>query len=270
MPGIPFRKLSGAGNDFILIDERECALDPAWLAQRICRRARSLGADGLILVGPDPAGVRVRFYNPDGSRAEMCGNGSRCAARDALELGLAAGPSFTLLSDSGALAVEARSDGSYAVAMPLPSDLQPGLLTVAVRGEPVEVHALWVGVPHAVLFVPDVDALGDDEVTRLGRALRHDPAFPAGTNVNLVTPLPDGSLRQRTYERGVEALTLACGTGATASATTAHQLLELPWPLTVQVDGGRLAIDHHDGHTWLRGPARLIARGVLEPDALRD
>ncbi|HET7037016.1 MAG TPA: diaminopimelate epimerase [Thermomicrobiaceae bacterium] len=270
MPEIPFRKLSGAGNDFILIDERECELDPAWLAQHVCRRARSLGADGLILVGPDPAGVRVRFYNPDGSRAELCGNGSRCAARDAVERGLASGPRFTLLSDSGALAVEARPDGSYAVAMPVPSNVQPGLLAVEVRGEPVEVHALRVGVPHAVLFVPDVEAPSDDELTRLGRALRHDPAFPAGANVNLVTPLPRGGLRQRTYERGVEALTLACGTGATASATMAHQLLGRPWPVSVQVDGGRLTIDHHHSHPWLCGPARLIARGVLMPDALSE
>lgn len=267
MQPIPFRKLTGAGNDFIVVDERDCDVDPGWLAERLCRRARSLGADGLILLAPEDGDLRVRFYNPDGSRAEMCGNGSRCAARDARDRGLVAGPFFRLLSDSGPLEVRSLPNQVYAVSMPIPTELRPDALTATVGGQPTPVHTVHVGVPHAVLIVADADALSDEELTRVGRHLGRHPAFPAGTNVNVVSRLREGGLRQRTYERGVEGLTLACGTGATASATVANRLRGLPWPIPVTVDGGRLTIDEREGRPWLIGEARLVASGVLGPDA---
>ena len=135
-------------------------------------------------------------------------------------------------------------------------------------GSPAPVHALRVGVPHAVVVVPDVETLSDAEITAVGRRLRYDPAFPDGANGDFVTLLPDGRLRQRTYERGVEALTKACGTGATASAYVAQTLLARSWPLTVCVDGGTLIVDRRDGRLWLEGDARVIAAGRLAADAL--
>ena len=267
MQPIPVRKLNGAGNDFIVIDERDCDANPSWLAERLCRRALSIGADGLILVAPEDGDVRVRFWNPDGSRAEMCGNGSRCAARDACDRGLVSGPEFRLLTDSGNLDARALPGDCYAVAMPEPQELTIDYVTAELGGETVAVHALRVGVPHAVVIVPDVTLFSDEEIFRLGRTLRYDSAFPHGTNVNVISRLPDGSLRQRTYERGVEALTKACGTGATGSATVAHALLGCPWPIEVVVDGGRLTIDARAGRPWLAGDARLVASGVVGPDA---
>ncbi|MBX6342756.1 MAG: diaminopimelate epimerase [Thermomicrobiaceae bacterium] len=267
---LPFVKLSGAGNDFIALAEADCrGYDLPALARALCARALSLGADGLIVVGPaDGNAARIRFYNPDGSLAEMCGNGSRCAARYARERGLVRGDRFRLRSDSGDLDVVARPDGRYEVAMPAPSEPRFDLLEVEEGGERWPVHALRVGVPHAVVVAPDVERLADEWLVALGRALRHHPAFPDGTNVNVVTLLADGAVRQRTYERGVEALTKACGTGATATAVVATARYGRGWPVEVRVDGGRLTVDLRDGRPWLIGDARLIASGVVGPDAL--
>ncbi|MDI3341293.1 MAG: diaminopimelate epimerase [Sphaerobacter sp.] len=267
---LPFVKLSGAGNDFIALAEEDVAgVDPGWLASRLCTRALSLGADGLILVGrAGPDAARIRFYNPDGSRAEMCGNGSRCAARYAVEQGLVQGPAFHLLTDSGELPVEAHPDGRFAVVMPEPTAVRFDYLTVALDGERWPLHALRVGVPHAVLFLPGVAGRSDAQLTALGRELRYDPRFPAGTNVNFVEAAAGQPIRQRTYERGVEALTKACGTGATATAFVAHTLLGHPWPVEVIVDGGRLAVDRRDDRLWLIGDARVIARGTVGAEAL--
>lgn len=268
---LPFMKLSGAGNDFIVLAEEDAAdLDLSWLARRLCTRALSLGADGIIVVGSErPDAARIRFYNPDGSLAEMCGNGSRCAARYAVERGLVQGPEFHLLTDSGDLPVMARPDGRFEVVMPEPEQVRFDAMTVEAGEEQWPLHALWVGVPHAVVFVPDVERHSDEHLTALGRALRYDDKhFPAGTNVNFVEVAPDRPIRQRTYERGVEALTKACGTGATATAFVVHTLLDRPWPVDLVVDGGRLTVDQRDGRLWLIGDARIIARGTLSPEAL--
>lgn len=267
---LPFVKLSGAGNDFVVLAEEDAAgLDPAWLASRLCTRALSLGADGLIVVGPErPDAARIRFYNPDGSRAEMCGNGSRCAARYVVERGLVRDRAFHLLTDSGELPVTARADGRFEVVMPEPEEVCFDAMTVEADGERWPLHALRVGVPHAVVLVPHLARRSDESLTALGRALRHDARFPEGTNVNFVEATPGGPIRQRTYERGVEALTKACGTGATATAFVAHARLGHPWPVDLVVDGGRLTVDRRDGRLWLIGDARVIARGTLSPEAL--
>lgn len=270
---LPFAKMSGAGNDFIVVAAEDCrGVDPGWLAGRVCTRALSLGGDGLIVVGPgaDNA-VEIAFYNPDGSRAEMCGNGSRCAARFAVEHGLVAGDSFRLATDSGELPVRVLGDGRYEVVMPEPARVQLELTEIDVAGCRVAVHGLWVGVPHAVLFVPEVERLTDERLIDLGRGLRYDAEhFPAGTNVNFteLPAEPGEPIRLRTYERGVENLTKACGTGSTAAAVVVHQLGGLPWPIELQVDGGRLMIDRRDERLWLSGDARLVARGTLGAEAL--
>lgn len=270
MKPLPFWKMSGAGNDFIVVDEAACAgLDASWLATRVCTRALSLGADGLILVAPlDQTRVRVRFFNPDGSPAEMCGNGSRCAARYAADRGMVGGGGFRLVTDSGELDV-AAADGAFQVVMPRQANLRFDLLEIEEGGERFGVHAVDIGVPHTVVALPDVERFSDADLTRIGRALRYHPSFPAGTNTNFVTVRPDAVVRQRTYERGVEALTKACGTGSTASAVVLTERFGLDWPVELAADGGHLTVDRRGGLLWLSGDARLIARGDLEPEALR-
>ena len=267
---LPFVKMSGAGNDFIVVAGEDLGeRDPAGLASRLCTRALSLGADGLIVVEPaEPGAARIRFYNPDGSRAEMCGNGSRCAARYAVDRELVAGGSFRLLTDSGELPVVVREAGRFAVVMPQPAEVRFTLMWVDDAGARYPLHALRVGVPHAVVVMPGVARRTDAELTALGRTLRHHPAFPDGTNVNFADLAAGAPIRLRTYERGVEALTRACGTGSTATAFVARALYDLPWPIELDVDGGRLWVEASDGALWLVGDARIIARGVLGPDAL--
>src|SRR5579875_3386389 len=156
--GLPFVKLSGAGNDFIALTAADCAgLDLPGLARSLCTRALSLGADGLIIIAPEPEqAVRITFYNPDGSRAEMCGNGSRCAARYAVDNGLVERQPFRLLTDSGALAVLPQPDNRFEVVMPEPERPQFELMSIDFLGTTCQVHSVWVGVPHAVLLASDV------------------------------------------------------------------------------------------------------------------
>lgn len=268
MTRLPFWKMSGAGNDFIVVDEAACAgLDRSWLARQLCPRALSVGADGLILMSPvDHAHVRIHFYNPDGSLAEMCGNGSRCAARYAVDRGMVEPGAFQLLTDSGDLEVLA-GDGAFQVVMPSPQNIQFDLMEFEEQGERFVVHGVRIGVPHAVVVLRDVERFSDDDLTRIGRTLRHDAHFPQGTNTNFVSLRAGQPLRQRTYERGVEALTKACGTGSTATAFILTSRFEQAWPVELQVDGGRLSVDQRDGRLWLSGDARLIATGEIEPDA---
>jgi diaminopimelate epimerase len=268
MTRLPFWKMSGAGNDFIVVDEAACAgLDRSWLARQLCPRALSVGADGLILVDEvDREQVRIHFYNPDGSLAEMCGNGSRCAARYAVDHGIVDPGRFRLLTDSGDLDVVA-GDGAFQVVMPEPENVQFELLEFEEEGERFVVHGVRIGVPHAVVVLPDVERFSDDDLTRIGRQLRHDAHFPQGTNTNFVSFRPGRPLRQRTYERGVEALTKACGTGSTATAFVVTSRFGQTWPVALQVDGGHLSVDSRHGQLWLSGDARLIATGEIEPDA---
>ncbi len=269
MKRLSFWKMSGAGNDFVVVDTADLdGADPSSLAQRLCTRAMSLGADGLILIEPvDREQVTIHFYNPDGSLAEMCGNGSRCAARYAADRGYVDPGRFRLLTDSGDLDVIA-GDGMFQVVMPQPRDMRLDFMEIEALGERVAVHAVQVGVPHAVVVLNDVERSSDDELTRIGRELRHHASFPAGTNTNFVTIKPDGRVRQRTYERGVEALTKACGTGSTASAAVLTARYGLDWPVELDVDGGRLRIDRRGERLWLSGDARVVARGELDPEAL--
>ena len=269
MKRLSFWKMSGAGNDFVVVDTADLGdVDPSWLAQRVCTRALSLGADGLILIEPvDRERVTIHFYNPDGSLAEMCGNGSRCAARYAADHGYVDPGRFQLLTDSGPLDVIA-GDGAFQVVMPAPVDLRLSFMEIEEAGERYPVHAVQIGVPHAVVLLPDVERFSDDDLTRIGRGLRYHPNFPAGTNTNFVTIKPDGRVRQRTYERGVEALTKACGTGSTASAVVLTARFDLECPVDLDVDGGRLRIDKRGEQLWLSGDARVIARGELDPEAL--
>ena len=271
---LPFVKMSGTGNDFILIDHRKprIALEvmPEF-ARLVCRRRFSAGADGLIFIeDSDKADFKWLFFNGDGSEAEMCGNGARCAARFAYMQGIA---SAHMRFETLAGIIEATvSDMNVSVRMTEPKDFQREQ-TVEVEGNDLVMHSVDTGVPHAVLFVEDFSQV---DVRKLGSLIRHHREFmPAGTNVNFVQKLEGEALKVRTYERGVEDETLACGTGAVASALVFALLGEADSPVDIVTSGGdRLTIifdlleDRTATNVFLKGPAHVVYTGDLGAEAL--
>jgi len=273
---IPFTKLSGSGNDFIVIDHRTPFLDPgdlAAFARAVCRRKFSVGADGLILIEQsDEADFAWTFLNADGSIAEMCGNGARCAARFAFVNGIAPA-SMRFKTLAGIIAAEIVGD-QVKLAMTPPTSLELDA-TLAVAGEQQPIHSLNTGVPHAVLFVDDAQAT---PVVAWGREIRRHAHFqPAGTNANFVQVLGPAALHVRTYERGVEDETMACGTGAVAAAIIAALTNRVTPPVTVTTSGGEPLIIHFTApekatqppaEVFLEGAAKIIYTGQLQHDAV--
>jgi len=265
---LPFVKMHGAGNDFLMVSRGELgtgidALDGALVA-RLCDRRRGVGADGLILIGPDTdQDFAMAYYNSDGGEAEMCGNGARCAFAFARRAGLVGEDGGVCGTASGPVAGRFAGD-AVAVDLTPPRDLA---LDIALEtSHPFgRLHAVNTGVPHLVVPVDDLEAV---EVPRWGRTLRHDPAFaPGGTNVNWVMPQAYGDAwLVRTYERGVEAETLACGTGATAAALVLAALGLADSPVDLLTRGGdRLTIAVRPGDPGacprLTGPAVEVFSG---------
>jgi len=233
---IPFTKMSGSGNDFILIDHREPLLKEDRLKdfiRKVCQRRVSVGADGLILIeGSKKADFKWRFYNADGSEAEMCGNGGRCAARFAYLKGIA-GPSLRFETLAGILS--ARVDGKKVnLEMTKPFGLKLDQ-TISVDGVEQIFSSINTGVPHAIIFVDDLEGV---DIVRIGRAIRYHSYFaPSGTNADFVRVTKGSQLSIRTYERGVEDETLACGTGAVASALIAAFKGLVKSPVTIETRG---------------------------------
>ena len=266
---VNFTKMSGAGNDFILIDNRSrsIALTPAQAA-RLCDRHQGVGADGVIILIPCASGKADwawDFFNSDGSAAEMCGNGARCFGRFVRRL-TGAKEGFTFETRAGIITARFRGD-AVTVSLTAPKDLRLGE-KVALSVGPTTIHSLNTGVPHAVLFVGDPDKA---MVQNLGAEIRYHSHFsPRGTNVNFVQVLDGKGIRVRTYERGVEGETLACGTGVTASALIAAELHRLQPPVPVQVQGGsRLEVnfERKDGqfaNVTLTGPADFVFEGQID------
>jgi len=223
MKRLTFAKFSGAGNDFVIINNIERRI-PARLyvqyARILCQRRLSIGADGLLIIEPSTKSscdFRMVYYNADGSRAAMCGNGARCIAMRAWELELCEDIA-RFETDTGIVTCEIKRGGRVKLKLPEPRDLRTDML-LTVGGTVYQVHCIITGVPHAVVFVDDLEKV---DVVGLGRELRHHKAFaPDGANVNFVSVRNRSSLLVRTYERGVEDETLACGTGCTASAVIA-------------------------------------------------
>jgi diaminopimelate epimerase len=242
---IPFMKMSGSGNDFILIDHREPFLKEEGLkdlVRKVCRRRISAGADGLILIErSQKADFKWRFYNADGSEAEMCGNGGRCVARFA-HLKRIAGPSLKFETLAGILS--AQVDGKSVkleMTKPLGLKLDESLL---VDGRKQVFSRINTGVPHAVLFVEDLEGV---DIVPVGRAIRFHSYFsPNGTNVNFIRLEKGSQLSIRTYERGVEDETLACGTGAVASALIAAFKGFVKSPVSIKTRGGEILIVHFE------------------------
>ncbi len=257
--------MNGAGNDFVMVDNRDGlhSLSCEQIA-RLCDRHRGIGADGLIALEGSPELPRMRYYNADGGEAEMCGNGARCFSRfTARLLALTAG-TLSLQTEVGILAAELLPDDRVRLRMSEPHSLQLAH-SLRVLDRDLEVHSLNTGVPHAVTFVQNLE---ETPVFELGRALRQHRRFaPAGTNANFVKILAPGSLSIRTYERGVEDETLACGTGVVASALIHHHLSKAPSPISVQVHGGEtleVGFQMQNGQpeaVTLAGPADFVFTG---------
>jgi diaminopimelate epimerase len=272
---IAFEKMSGTGNDFVIIDNRTIAIPLAEqpeMARKICRRMFSLGADGLIFIEESTkADFGWNFYNADGSVAEMCGNGARCAARFAYRHKIA-GKKMTLETLAGIVEAEiCEEDDIVRVKMTQPFDFR---IDLSLRLDDVERPVSYVntGVPHAVIFVQEDDV----PVKKWGRKVRFHELFePRGSNANFVQILEDGKLKVRTYERGVEDETMACGTGAVAAALYSSMLKGIDSPVEVITSGGdmlTILFDLHDGpvaeNVYLQGPTRLICTGNLIAEAL--
>ena len=260
-----FFQLSGAGNDFLALVEpsEPPSADQirAW-----CCRGLSLGADGLFTVERERAAtiVRMVYFNADGSRGELCLNGSRCAAALAFHLGWAEG-ALDLATDAGTL--NARSTGAHRVAVELPDIVgEPDPRTLTVDGEGYDGWLLKAGVPHFVLPWPE--GLANAPVERLGKALRAHPDLgDAGANVDFVRYVSGSHCQLRTFERGVEAETLACGTGVVATVAAGIATGRLEAPATALTAGGYALVVRQQ--PWmLEGDARIVARGELLAGAL--
>lgn len=261
-PDLRIVKMSGAGNDFIVVDARSVAgSDSAWIP-RVCRRRMSVGADGVLLVEPVAADrIRVRYHNADGSEA-FCGNGSRCAARYAHREGLA-GRTMILETAIGEVPAEMTADGVL-LTLPWPEDR--GSHRVEVGERVYEGRHVIAGVPH---FVIETDDLEQADLPRMGAAIRHDRSFGEdGTNVNLMQRDEVGRVRLRTYERGVEGETLACGSGAVAAAYVVRAGAPGGGPIEVlPASRAVLRVGFIDGTVRFEGDARIVFDGHLHEEA---
>lgn len=270
MPKLHFMKMNGAGNDFVMLDNRSgnVQLTRGQIAQ-LCDRHRGVGADGVLLLEPAANGAdfRMRYYNADGGEAEMCGNGARCFARFTDRM---AGPLQALSFETPAGVIAAALDGeNVTLQMSEPKDLRLGL-EVEAMGEKIHCHYVDSGVPHVV--VP-VESIADVCVRELGAALRHHPEFaPRGANVNFIEKRDGNQIAIRTFERGVEDETLACGTGVVASAIVFAATENAASPVAVLVKGGdELSVGFaRDGNRFdkvtLSGPADFVFEGTVEID----
>ncbi len=272
---IPFWKMSGSGNDFIVIDHRDPIILPNEMklfVANVCRRGLSVGADGVILIEPSSlANYAWHYYNADGGEVELCGNGSRCVARFAYLSGIAPAK-HTIQTLAGIVQAEVLDTGRVKVKLPDPSDLRLHL-KIEIEGKTYNGHFVNTGVPHVVYFVDDVNGV---DVVHLGRATRYHSLFsPRGTNANFVSVVDRGCLKIRTYERGVEDETLACGTGSIAAALIATVLEKVTPPVALFTRGQTvLGVDFEGAgrsftNIFLEGDARIVYKGELCEEALQ-
>lgn len=267
--GLPFMKMHGLGNDFVVIDQRsgEAMVTPA-LTRALADRHRGVGFDQLAVIETTPdADARLTFYNADGSISGACGNATRCVARHLLtETGR---QSLTLETERGLLQAVDAGAGLTSVNMgapqldwaevPLAHPVDTLILPIA--GEP---SAVGMGNPHCVFFVPDAEAI---DLARDGAAMEHHPLFPQATNVEYVQVRSPTDLRMRVWERGT-GITLACGSGACAAAVAAHRRGLAEAKVRIELDGGWLELDWRADGIWMTGPTAHVLSGVLTPEFL--
>lgn len=270
-------KMNGCGNDFIVIDNRDGMMeqfDLKQFVQKVCRPKTSIGADGVMLLQQsETADFAMRYFNADGSEGEMCGNGARCICKFAHLLGLVK-ETIRFETLDGLYQATMIDDRTVKVFFP---PVSIDAITLHQQGDfgwgMETYHHAHVGVPHTVLFTSHLSSMEGAELARRGSAIRHAlDRFPRGTNVNFVEVINRSNILVRTYERGVEAETLACGSGATASAIIAHVAGEADLPVYVQTPGGRLTIGGTRSNQmitdiYLQGDAVVVAKGELLPSA---
>ena len=279
MQRIHFYKMTGTGNDFIVIDNRKRIVDADHchdFVRSVCRSRVSVGADGVILIENDPeTDFSWRFFNADGSEPKMCGNGARCAARFAYLTGIVDKPRMSFRVGAGIISAELL-DTKVKVQMPKPENLRRNL-EAEVKGRAFTLDFLDTGVPHAVCFLKDKKELEAVNVARLGHALRgHEIFRPDGTNVDFAFVEDSHHLSVRTYERGVEGETLACGTGAIASALLAALRGEAESPVDVRVQSGETLTIYFkmtSGNSsfkevYLEGNALVVYEADLWPEVI--
>lgn len=270
---IGFTKMDGAGNDFIVIDNRDGRhrLSTEAIA-RLCDRHRGIGADGLMLVEAPRGDVtaRMRYYNRDGREAEMCGNGARCFARFLRRLYDGRPETVDFETVAGRIEASFPDDANVRIQLSDPVDLRLDWQLSDATGSASAIHSVNTGVPHVVVLVKDLAAV---DIVPQGSAIRYHADFaPAGTNVNFVHAVAPGHLRIRTYERGVEGETLACGTGMAAAAIIHHALTTAPTPVKLEAAGGdtlwvdfRTTDDGRYERVTLTGPAVFVFEGTVVP-----
>ena len=248
--------MSGAGNDFMVIDARGLTLDFEKMAKELCALS---GADGFMAVDySEKADFKLHFYNSDGSRGERCGNGSRCICRFAYDHGIA-GENMVVETDAGLVPGKRLSESQYLVKLN-----NPGIVDLNRKGDIAYVELGNPGVPHAVAEIPGLNWDMTEALREQGKSLRYDPAFPKGANVNFFTWIGEDSVRVMTYERGVEDYTLACGTGCGSTAVTLWLRGQLPGGrLTAENRGGTLAltVEGEQGIVsalYLEGPTEIL------------
>lgn len=268
---VEFTKMHGAGNDFVVIDNRWYRFsneELADLAETWCPRRFGVGADGLLALNEaesDDAAYRMRYVNADGSWASMCGNGARCLARFALQSDFE-GPELTFETDAGRYHAAMSEEEPDNVRLFVPPAKALDLDVAVETDTPEAVHFTHTGTEHLVVFVPDLDAVPVEE---WGQSLRNDPRVqPEGANVNFVTVDTDGALHVRTYEKGVEEETLSCGTGVLAAAVVAEATDRVDEaPVTVHTRGGTLTVGttttSRGQERYLEGPVVTVFRGSL-------
>jgi diaminopimelate epimerase len=272
---LEFTKMNGAGNDFVMIYDFDRSLDlSAGTIRSICDRRRGVGSDGLILIQSDPdLDFHMNYHNADGFPAEMCGNGSRCAASFAAANGLGKSDGgivkLRFSTDSGP--ISAVVDRNYVTMDMMDAREMRRDIVVRVAREEKNVHFMVVGTRHVLVFVDDVNDLTNDDIMQLGSTIRHDAAFgPIGANVNFVSVDENNRIYLRTYEKGVEAETLACGTGSVAAAVLLDHMGRLKGPATVrQWSGDDLVVSFNPtqngaNNVTLGGPVATNFTGKLE------
>ncbi|HUP18603.1 MAG TPA: diaminopimelate epimerase [Gemmatimonadota bacterium] len=271
----PFLKMSGGGNDFVVFDDRDRWFpeeNRAEAVAHLCRRGLGVGADAVLLLQrADDADFRMVYFNADGGEAPMCGNGALCIARYARMAGAVDAPDMEFHTGSGRFRARVEDPARPEVTLWLvpPSDLESEHPDLAV-GPYRKVGFLDTSTPHVVALLGSVEAVETHDVAGEGRRLRSHPNWdPPGTNVNFVAAVDRSTIRMRTYERGVEAETLSCGTGATASAILCHLWGLADPPITVRTTGGiPLVVDFSPGADLpedprLTGDARVVFRGEV-------
>lgn len=268
---LPFVKMDANGNDFVVIDEYERTIieddTKGQFAVLFCDRHFGIGADGILFLSKsEKADLRMRLFQPDASEAEMCGNGIRCFTKYAVDSGYVKG-NFMVETLAGIIAVTPDySDDlfSASIVMPIPKFNREDVPATGEgeyheKIEGFDVYAVSIGVPHAVIIVPDVDSI---DVGAIGPVIRHHQTFPKGANVDFVQRIDDNNLKIRTFERGIEHETLSCGTGATAAAVIAHKLGLVKEQVEVATPGGPISLSIGD-EVRMDGPAETVFSGEI-------